>query len=267
MPHRGGGSGGDGGDGSGPLAGPFLAVMAGLFTEVSSRCSLFVPSPPTPPLRYCPQSPLFSQTAARVLRSFLGTPVLSSMASFPGIASTTDSSRVRGSGILCFVTESVCRYFGMGTWTSICTVNKTGVRRSTNVAVVLGLPYDLMPFNRMQERNEIMLNRVGALMLGRRVRFKKFRAGNFIRVIRVPHNDACPQPPAMVAAMMRPGPPSSMNVNDFHNSLGHANVKALYETAKQMGIKLTGIQEYFDGCAAAKVINRTVPKIVDFSCK
>ena len=155
----------------------------------------------------------------------------------------------------------------MGTWTSICTVNKTGVRRSTNVAVVLGLPYDLMPFNRMQERNEIMLNRVGALMLGRRVRFKKFRAGNFIRAIRVPHDDACPQPPAMVAAMMRPGPPSSMNVNDFHNSLGHANVKALYETAKQMGIKLTGIQEYFDGCAAAKAINRTVPKVVDFSCK
>ena len=50
----------------------FLAVMTGLFTEVSSRCSLFVPSPPTPPLRCCPQSPLFLRTAARALRSFLG---------------------------------------------------------------------------------------------------------------------------------------------------------------------------------------------------
>ena len=58
-----------------------------------------------------------------------------------------------------------------------------------------------------------------------------------------------------------------MNVNDFHNSLGHANVKALYETAKQMGIKLTGIQEYCDGCAAAKAIKRTVPKVVDSSRK
>ena len=113
-----------------PFLDLFLAVMAGLFAEVFSRCSLFVPSPPTPPLRCCPQSPPFSRTATRVLRSFLGTPVLSSMASLPGIAFTTDSSRVRGSGILCFVTASVCRYFSMGTWTSICTVNQTSVRRS-----------------------------------------------------------------------------------------------------------------------------------------
>ena len=53
------------------------------------------------------------------------------------------------------------------------------------------------------------------------------------------------------------------NVNDFHTSLGHANVKVLYETAKQMSIKLTGIQEYCDGCAAAKAIKRIVPKVVD----
>ena len=104
-----GGSEGDGEDGSGPLSGTFSAVMTGLFTEVSSRCSLFVPSPPTPPLRCCPQSSLFSRTAARVLRSFLGTPVLSSMASHPGIESTTDGRRVRGSGISCLVTASVCR--------------------------------------------------------------------------------------------------------------------------------------------------------------
>ena len=71
----------------------------------------------------------------------------------------------------------------------------------------------------------------------------------------------------MVAAMMRPGPPSGMNVDDFHNSLGHANVKTLYETAKKIGIKLTGIQEYCDGCTAAKAIKRTVPKVVDSSRK
>ena len=92
-----------------PFLERFSAVMAGLFTEVSSRCGLFVPSPPTSPLRCCPQFPLFSRTAARVLRSFSGTPVLSSMASLPGIASTTDGSRVRGSGISCLVTASVCR--------------------------------------------------------------------------------------------------------------------------------------------------------------
>ena len=135
----------------------------------------------------------------------------------------------------------------------------------TNVAVVPGLAFDIMPFNRMQERHDIILNRAGASMLGGRVRFKKFRAGNFIQATRVPHDDARPQPPAMVAAMMRPGPPSSMNVNDFHNSVDHTNVKTLYETAKQMGIKLTGIQEYCDGCAAAKAVKRTVPKVVDSS--
>ena len=133
----------------------------------------------------------------------------------------------------------------------------------TNAAVVPGLAFDIMSLNRMRERHEIMLNRAGASMLGGRARFKKFRAGSFIQATRVPHDDARPQPPAIVAAMMRPSPPSSMDVNDFHNSLGHANVKALYETAKQMGIKLTGIQEYCDGCAAAKAIERTVPNVVD----
>ena len=133
----------------------------------------------------------------------------------------------------------------------------------TNVAVVPGLAFDIMSFNRMQERHEIILNRTWASMLGGRVRLKKFRAGNFIQATRVPHDNAHPQRPAMVAAMMRPGPPSSITVNDFHNSLGQANVKALYETTKQMGIELTGIQEYCDGCAAAKAIKRTVPKVVD----
>ena len=89
----------------------------------------------------------------------------------------------------------------------------------TNVTVVTGLTFDIMSFNRMQERQEITLNRAGASMLGERVRFKKFRAGNFIRATRVLHDHARPQSPAMVAAMMRPSPPSSMNVNDFHNSL------------------------------------------------
>ena len=130
----------------------------------------------------------------------------------------------------------------------------------TNVAVVPALSFDIMSFNRMQERHEIILNRAGASMLGGRMRFKKFRAGSVTQATCVPHDDARPQPPAMVAAMMQPGLPSSINVNDFHNSLGHVNVKALYETAKQMGIKLTGIQEYCNGRAAAKAIKCTVPK-------
>ena len=41
----------------------------------------------------------------------------------------------------------------------------------TNVAVVPGLAFDIMPFNRMQDRHDIILNRAGASMLGGRVRF------------------------------------------------------------------------------------------------
>ena len=48
----------------------------------------------------------------------------------------------------------------------------------TNVAVVPGLAFDIMSFNRMRGRYEIILNEAGASMLGERVRFKKFRAGN-----------------------------------------------------------------------------------------
>ena len=41
----------------------------------------------------------------------------------------------------------------------------------TNVAAVPGLAFDIMSFNRMQERREIILNRAEASMLGWRVRF------------------------------------------------------------------------------------------------
>ena len=65
----------------------------------------------------------------------------------------------------------------------------------TNVAVVPGLAFDIMSFNQMQKKHEIILNGAGASMLGGRVRFKKFRAGNFIQATRVPHDDASPHPP------------------------------------------------------------------------
>ena len=131
----------------------------------------------------------------------------------------------------------------------------------TNVAVVPGLAFYIMSFNRMQERHETILNRAGASMLGGRVRFKKFRAGNFVLETRVPHDDARPQPPATAAAMMRPDPPSSMNVNDLHISLGHTNDTIARETAKQMGMKVTDTREYCDGCGEAKV-GRTLQRVL-----
>ena len=93
-------------------------------------------------------------------------------------------------------------------------------------------------------------------MLGGRVRFKKFRAGNFIHAIRVPHDDARPQPLAMVASMVRPDPSSSINVNDVHISLGHTNDAIACETAKQMGMKVMDSSGYYDVCGEAKAIRQ-----------
>ena len=259
----GGGSGGDGGDGSGPLSGTFFggdggAVYGGFFA-LQLVCSI------TPN----PSSHILSAISALFANRRLGS------TSFLGDTSAVIHGVSSGDCVYnrrpprpweqyIMLGDGKCMPVGFYGDLDLDLHCEQDVRVTpTDVAVVPGLAFGIMSFDRMQERHEIILNRAGTSMLGGRVRFKKFRAGNFIQATRVPHDDARLQPPAMVAAMMRPGPPSSMNVNNFYNSLGHANVKALYETAKQMGIKLTWIQDYCDGCAAAKAIKRTVPKVVD----
>ena len=263
----GGGSGGDGEDGSGPLPGTFPggddgAVYGGFFA-LQLVCSI-TPNPSSQML-----SVISSLFANRRPGStvFLG----DTGAVIHGVSSADyvyNRRQPRPWGRYLMLGDGKCMTVGFYGDLDLDLHCEQDVRVTlTKVAVVPGLAFDIMSFNRMQEKHEIILNGAGASMLGGWVRFKKFRAENFIQAARVPHDDASPHPPAMVAAMMRPGAPSRMNVNDFHNSLGHANVQALYETAKQMDIKLTGIQEYCDGCAAAKAIKRTVPKIVDSSRK
>ncbi|CAB1096622.1 unnamed protein product [Ectocarpus sp. CCAP 1310/34] len=134
-----------------------------------------------------------------------------------------------------------------------------------NVGVVPGLALDILSLNKIQGRHEIKLNRHGASILGGRVRMTKFPYGDYIQGTRVdplPQGDSPPQPPAMVAVMLRPGTQSSIDYNALHCSLGHANSKTLYETARQMGIKVTGTPEYCDGCAESKAIQRSVPKVI-----
>ena len=231
MPHRGGGSGGDGGDGSGPLSGPFFsgdggAVYGGFFA-LQLVCSI------TPN----PSSQMLSAISTLFANRHPGSAIFlgDTGAVIHGVSSRDcvyNRQQPRPWERYLMLCDGKCMPVFLYGDLDLDLHCKPDERATlTNVAVVPGLPFDLMSFNRMQERHEIMLNRVGASMIGGRVRFKKFRAGNFIQAIRVPHDDACPQPPAMAAAMMRPGPLSSMNVNDFHNSLGHANVKALYEIA------------------------------------
>ena len=88
--------------------------------------------------------------------------------------------------------------------------------------------------------------------------FVKSPTGNYIAATRVKHRSA--DPPAMVAAMMRPGPQRSMNCDDLHFSLGHTNDDNARETAKQKDIKVTGIRGYCDGCGESKAIRRAVSK-------
>ena len=67
-------------------------------------------------------------------------------------------------------------------------------------------------------------------------------------------------PPAMVAAVLRPGATTSTDINDLHVSLGHAHEGNLREIAKQMGIRVTGTLVPCSECAAAKGIRRSVSR-------
>ncbi|CAB1119190.1 unnamed protein product [Ectocarpus sp. CCAP 1310/34] len=137
-----------------------------------------------------------------------------------------------------------------------------------NVGVIPGLALDILSLTKIQDRHEIELNRHGASILAGRVRMTEFPLGSYIHGTRVdplPQGDSPPQPPAMVAAMLRPGSQSSIDYNALHCSLGHANSKTLYETARQMGIKVTGTPEHCDGCAKSKAIQRSVPKFISSS--
>ena len=101
------------------------------------------------------------------------------------------------------------------------------------------------------------MNRDGTWILDGRVHFVKIPAGNYIQPTRV---DYGANPPAMMAAMMRPGQQRGINNDDQHISLGHTNDAIARETAKQMGTKVTDTRGYCDGCGEAKAIRRAVPR-------
>ena len=126
-----------------------------------------------------------------------------------------------------------------------------------NVAVVPGLAFDLMSFNCIQEKHNILMNRDGTWILDGGVHFVKLPAGNYIQATRVEHGA---DPPAMVAATMRPGQQRGINNDDLQISLGHTNDAITRETTKQMGMKVTNTRGYCDGCGEAKAIRRAVPR-------
>ena len=64
----------------------------------------------------------------------------------------------------------------------------------------------------------------------------------------------------MAAAVQRPGATTSVDMNDLHASLGHAHEVNLRETAKLMGIRVTGTLVPCSECAAAKGIRWSVSR-------
>ena len=113
----------------------------------------------------------------------------------------------------------------------------------------------------------------GAHILGSIILFTKHANGNYVQATEVAH-DGSPAvcldpgmpattvpsatvPPAMAAAVLRPGATTSADRNDLHVSLGHAHEGNLRETAKQMGVRVTGTLVPCSECAAAKGIRRS----------
>ena len=134
---------------------------------------------------------------------------------------------------------------------------KDDVRDAGKVAVAPGLAFDLMSFNCIQEKHDILMNRDGTWTLDGRVHFVKLPAGNYIQATRVGYGA---DPPAMVAAMMRPGQQRGINNDGLQISIGHTNDAIARATVKQLGMKVTDTRGYCDGCGEAKAIRRAVPR-------
>ena len=198
VAHRG-GSGVDGEDGSGPPSGPFFggddgAVYGGFFA-LQLVCSI-TPNPSSQmlsaisTLHHRPGSTIFLGDTGAVIHG------VSSADSVHNRRQPRPWERYLMLG------DGKCMPVGFYGDLDLDLHCEQDVRVTlTKVAVVPGLAFDIMSFNRMQERHEIILNRGGASMLGGRVRLKKFRTRNCIQSTRVPHDDAPPQSPAMIAAM------------------------------------------------------------------
>ena len=126
-----------------------------------------------------------------------------------------------------------------------------------DVAFVPGVPFDLCSFNVIEEDQFITLDNAGTHMLDGRMLFRKEKFGNYVEATRVARHE---RPSALAAAVLSPGSQRWIDVNDLHCSLGHVYDAVLRETARQLGIKVTGRLGCCDGCAGGKGIRKAVAK-------
>ena len=65
---------------------------------------------------------------------------------------------------------------------------------------------------------------------------------------------------SVLAALTPSNPPlaTKMDVNEFHNSYGHASESLLRATAKRLGVELTGEMHACTGCSKAKAYRKGI---------
>lgn len=117
-----------------------------------------------------------------------------------------------------------------------------------DLAVCDGLMYNLISFSLLQKQQSILLDESGALLHGNGIHFTLLGNGNYVQGTRVPPDDPG-SPPAIAAAVIKPGRQRSMNINDMHQALGHKNEEVIRATAQQLGNKVTSLLDF---CAARR---------------
>ncbi|CAN0297573.1 unnamed protein product, partial [Scytosiphon promiscuus] len=122
-----------------------------------------------------------------------------------------------------------------------------------NLAYVPGLQFNLFSLHAVTPTHGAILDGKGAHLLNGSLSFVRTDSGSYLRATRV-NADA-----AIAAAVLAPGRMQHIDINDLHVSLAHSHAVTLRETARQMGIKVTGDLVPCAGCSQAKGRKMPVP--------
>ena len=121
-----------------------------------------------------------------------------------------------------------------------------------DVAYIPGIGMNLFSVHTAMKEEPVMGNRRGMHVMGGRLFFPWYES-------------SCALTPVLpvVAAVIAPGaepPLTRIDVHDFHVSHAHGHALSLVETARQLGITLTGELFPCSGCSMAKGKRLPIPK-------
>ena len=102
--------------------------------------------------------------------------------------------------------------------------------------------------------HEAIVNENGTSLMDGRLHFTKYRDLHALKAYRLlPHTEA--------NATIAPGLQyrSTYDINHFHCSYGHLHEALLHDTARQLGVKLTGELQPCSGCSMGKGLRKAIP--------